>query len=221
MTYELYSISGTPRSWRVMLGLVAKGLDFELRTLEASKKEHKAPAFLALNARGRVPVLKSGDLVLTESLAILSYLEKQHPDPPLFGTTAKEHARIWQLVSEGEHDVTDASGAFTRPLFFLGKDDKDEEVQRAATVLREEFRRLDGLASGSPFLAGPRMTAADCVCFPHVRVALRAMERFPEIARRLELHPFRAAFPHVAQWVERVESLPGYEKTFPAHWKAT
>ncbi|MEJ7598852.1 MAG: glutathione S-transferase family protein [Kofleriaceae bacterium] len=220
MTYQLYSISGAPRPWRVMLGLLAKGLDFELHTLDASNKEHKAPAFLALNPRGRVPVLNSGELVVTESLAILAYLEKQHPHPPLFGSTAEEHAAIWQLVSEGEHYVNDATSSLLNPLFFQGKDDTDGEVQRGATAVREEMRRLDGLLARSRFLAGERMTAADCVCFPHARLVLRATERFPDVTRRLELHPFERAFPHLAQWIARVETLPGYMKTFPPHWKA-
>src|ERR1700687_4924858 len=116
MVYEVYTISGAPRPWRVMLGLIAKGIDFEVRTLDASKKEHKAAEFLALNPRGRVPVLRNGDFVLPESMAILSYLDKQHPDPPLFGTTPEQHARIWQLVSEGEHDLNDAAGELLRPL---------------------------------------------------------------------------------------------------------
>lgn len=55
---------------------------------------------------------------------------------------------------------------------------------------------------------------------PHVRVVLRATERFPEVMRRLELHSFDGAFPHLARWVARVGALPGYERTFPAHWNA-
>ena len=219
MTYEIYSISGAPRPWRALLGLVVKNLDFTLHTLEASKKEQKSPAFLALNPRGRTPVLKMGERVLTESLAILSYLDQVHPEPPLFGTTPEEHARIWQLASEGENDLNPACSALTRPIFFHGKDDTDEDVQKGAALARGELRRLDEILAASPFLAGPRITAADCVDFPHVRVIVRATERFPEVMRRLELHPFDAAFPHVARWIARVEALPGYEKTFPAHWR--
>jgi len=218
--YRLYSISGAPRPWRVLLGLVAKGLEFEVRVLDASKKEHKSPEFLALNARGRVPVIQRDGFVLSESLAILSYLEKQHPDPPLFGTTAEEHARIWQLVSTGEHDLNDACSALLLPLFSRGKDDTDQEVQRAALAVQEEFKRLESQLSDSPFLMGPRMTAADCVCFPHVRLIQRAAERFPEVMRRLELHPLGARYPELAKWLSRVEALPGYERTFPPHWRA-
>lgn len=220
MKYEVYSISGAPRPWRVLLGLVAKGLDFDLHNLEASKKEQKAPAFLALNPRGRTPVLKLGDQVLTESLAILSYLDKVHPEPPLFGTTPDEHARIWQIASEGEHDLNAACTALTRPIFVHGKTDNDEEVRNAAKGVREELGRFEGLVADVPFLAGSRLTAADCVCFPHVRVIVRATERFPEMMRKLELHPFDQAFPNLARWVARVEGIAGYEKSYPAHWKA-
>jgi glutathione S-transferase len=219
MHYEIYTISGAPRPWRVTLGFVAKGVDFTLHVLDASKKEHKASSFLALNPRGRVPVLRAGDFVLTESLAILSYLERAHPEPPLFGRSPREHARIWQLASEGAHDLNDASSAFLR-LIFAGQDDANEEVKRSAALLRPELERLDKLLGESPFLGQDRPGAADCVCFPHVRLLLRASQRYPETMRRLALHPLTNDYARLAAWVERVEAMPGYEKTFPAHWRA-
>src|SRR3972149_64765 len=72
----------------------------EPRPLQASKCEHKAPAFLAVNPRGKVPALKDGDIVIRESLAIVAYLDRRYPDPPLFGRDAKEAARGWQQVCE-------------------------------------------------------------------------------------------------------------------------
>jgi glutathione S-transferase len=220
VTIELYSISGAPRPWRAMLGLVVKGLAFELRTLNGSKKEHKEPAFVALNSRGRVPVLKDGDFVLPDSMAILAYLEKKYPDPPIFGTTPEEHARIWQLVSEGEDDLRESCNALLRPLFFLGQDATNLDVKKAAPDVHREIARLELLLERSPFLIGSRPTAADCFCFPDVRLVLRATERFPESLRQLEFHPFAEVYPCTLRWVERMEALPGYEKTFPAHWRS-
>ena len=219
MRYEIYTISGAPRPWRVTLGLVAKGIDFTLHVLDASKKEHKTPAFLALNPRGRVPVLRNGQFVLTESLAILSYIERAHPEPPLFGTSAEEHGRIWQLVSQGASELTDASAKLLRPVF-AGTDDANGDVSDAARTLREELSHLERLLDRHEFLASPRMTAADCVCFPQVRLVVRASERYPGTMRRLELHPLGDPYPRLAAWAERVEALPGYEKTFPSHWRA-
>jgi glutathione S-transferase len=221
MTYEVYSISGAPRPWRVMLGFVAKGINFEIRNLEGSKREHKSADFLALNPRGRVPVLKNRDFVLPESIAILSYLDKLHPEPPLFGTTAEEHARIWKLVSEGEHYCRPGNSALLGPIFFRGQNDTNEEVRNGATTVHEEFKRLEKLLEGSQFLCGERITAADCVCFPEVRLVLRATERFPEIMQRLEFHSFDKAYPRLNAWAARIEALPGYEKTYPPHWRSS
>jgi hypothetical protein len=50
-------------------------------------------------------------------------------------------------------------------------------------------------------------------------LVVRATERFPEILRRLELHPFVEMYPRTLQWVERIEGVPGYQKSFPAHWR--
>jgi glutathione S-transferase len=221
VTIQLYSISGAPRPWRAMLGLIVKGLDFELRTLNGSNKEHKEPTFLALNSRGRVPVLKDGDFVLPDSMAILAYLEKKYPDPPIFGTTPEEHARIWQLVSEGEDDLRESCNALLRPLFFLGQDETNPAVREAALEVHRELKRLEALLERSPFLVGSRVTAADCFCFPDSRLVIRATERFPETLRRLEFHPFAEAYPRTLQWVKRIEAMPGYEKSYPAHWRST
>lgn len=219
MAYEIYTVSGSPRGWRVMLGFLVKGIEFEVRTLDASRQELKAPAFLALNPRGRVPVLRHGDFVLPESLAILAYLDREHPNPTLFGTRSREQARIWQLVSAADHYLRDGNDALLGPIFFRSEDDTSAQVQKGASLVREEFKRLDDLLSERPFLAGEGVTAADCVCFPEVRLVLRANERFPAITKNLGLHPFDARYPRLGAWAARIETLPGYEKTFPPHWR--
>jgi glutathione S-transferase len=218
--YEIYSISGAPRPWRVLLGLVAKGVPFELHTLEGSKKEHQTPEFRALNPRARTPVLKRGDWVLSESLAILAYLDEAYPSPPLFGTTPRERARIWQLVGEADHDLQDATNALTLPLFFKKLDDASDEVQAGAKATHRETALLEARLAEGDYLAGGRFSAVDCVAFPCVRIVARATERFPEVLGRLGLHPFTDVYPRVSRWLARIEALPGYERTFPRHWRA-
>src|SRR5262247_22931 len=90
MAIELYWGSGSPFAWRVMLTLEVKKLPYESKLLEFSKGEHKTPAYLKLNPRGKVPTLKDADYVLSESLAIMSYLDRKYPEPQLFGKTAEE-----------------------------------------------------------------------------------------------------------------------------------
>jgi glutathione S-transferase len=219
MSYRVYSISGAPRPWRVSLAMMFKGLDYELETLVASKGEHKAPAFLALNPRGRVPVIRDGDFVLAESLAIISYLDERHPEPPLLGTTPEEHGRIWQIVFDADHHLREAASAFIRLVLLQGQDDANEAVVAAAPPLHAELAVLESRLARTTWLAGARASAAECVCFPEVRLVLRAIERFPAMMQRLGFEPFAAKYPRLQAWVDRIEALPGYARTFPAHWK--
>jgi glutathione S-transferase len=97
---EIYWISGSPFAWRVLLTAEVKGISYEGKLLEASKDELKTPEFLAINPLGRVPALRDGNFTLHESLAIMVYLDRKHPSPPLFGRTAEEAGRIFQCISE-------------------------------------------------------------------------------------------------------------------------
>ena len=81
MAIDVYWGSGSPYAWRVLLALEYKGLQYNSHVLQFSKQEHKSPQMLALNPRGRVPVLKDGDYVCFESLAVLYYLDLKYPSP--------------------------------------------------------------------------------------------------------------------------------------------
>ena len=219
MSYELYTIAGAPRPWRALLGLVAKGLPFSTRVLEASSKQHKASAFLAINPRGRVPVLVKGDFVLSESLAILAYLERVHPEPPLFGRTAEEHGKVWEQVMAADHYLREAAQSVVGPLLGVRDALPDSALIQAAAVLRDELTRLETRLEHEAYLCGEAISAADCVAFPEVRLTLRTTTRFPEVTARLGLHPLANAFPLLRRWIDRIEALPGYDQTFPAHWR--
>jgi glutathione S-transferase len=203
-----------------MLGLVAKGLPFTPRLLEASSKQHKAPAFLALNPRGRVPVLVRGDFVLCESLAILAYLDRVQPDPSLFGRTPEQIGRVWEQVMAADHHLREATQAVVGPMLGVREPVTDEVLAQAGARLRDELGRIETRLERGAFLCGDAISAADCVAFPEVRLTLRTGERFPEASARLGLHPLSDVFPRVTSWVARIEALPGYDQTFPAHWSS-
>ena len=80
MSIDLYWGSGSPFSWRVLLALELKKLPYANHLLQFSKQEHKSPQMLSLNFRGRVPVLKDGDYVVFESLAVLFYLDRNYKE---------------------------------------------------------------------------------------------------------------------------------------------
>ncbi len=100
MTIDVYWGSGSPFSWRVLLALEYKRLSYSNHLLQFSKQEHKSPQMLSLNFRGRVPVLKDGDYVVFESLAVLFYLDRKYPTPPLFGRSPEEAGVIMRVICE-------------------------------------------------------------------------------------------------------------------------
>ena len=63
------------------------------------------------------------------------------------------------------------------------------------------------------------ISAADCTAFPFIQQLLRACGK--EAARPLELGflPLEASYPAVAAWIKRIDALPGYERTYPPHWR--
>ncbi|WP_323690371.1 glutathione S-transferase N-terminal domain-containing protein [Rhizobium sp. AN95] len=66
MDHELYWISGSPYSWRVQLALEYKQVPYISRRLDTGKKENRSPEFLALNPRGKVPVLTTGGTAICD-----------------------------------------------------------------------------------------------------------------------------------------------------------
>ena len=219
MALEVYWGSGSPFAWRVMLTLEVKCLTYQSTLLEFSKGEHKASGFLKLNPRGKVPVLKDDDLVLNESLAIIAYLDKKYPDPPLFGTSPQETGLIWRAILETEAYLLSAGDKVIRPVFFSKGLDETAKIQQAAQAVREEFKRIDRELSNSPWLVGEKLSAADISLFPLVQTILRAAGKDAAKPLQLELLPLADTFPNLSEWVRRIEALPGYERTYPPHWR--
>ncbi len=219
MALELYWGSGSPFAWRVMLTLEVKRLTYQSNLLEFSRGDHKAPAFLKFNPRGKVPALKDDDFVLNESLAIMAYLDKKHPEPPLFGTSPQETGLIWRAIMETEAYLVSAGDKLVRPIFFGQGLDETDKIQEAAQTIRQELKRIDGELAGSPWLVGKQVSAADISLFPLVQMIVRAAGKDAAKPLSLQLLPLGASFPNLAAWMKRIEALPGYERTYPPHWR--
>ena len=82
-----------------------------------SRQEHKAPHMLKLNPRGQLPVLKDGDYVCFESLAILYYLDLKYPAPPLFGRSPEEAGTIMRVICEYQTNAEPRLMKFVREVF--------------------------------------------------------------------------------------------------------
>jgi glutathione S-transferase len=219
MALEVYWASGSPFAWRVLLALEAKRLPYQSKLLTFSKGEHKSPEYLAMNPRGKVPTLKDGDFVLYESIAIMAYLDRAYPERPIFGSSSRETGIIWRLVAENISYVCEPIQKIVAPLFTGVVSGKEAEMRAAAAAVHSELTRLDAIVAKSPWLAGAAISAADIVAFPWIPSLLRAAAKEEAKSLNLELLPLDARYPHLATWAKRIETIPGYERTYPPHWK--
>src|SRR5262249_45044573 len=146
MSIDVYWGSGSPFSWRVLLALELKQLPYTSHLLQFSKQEQKSPQMLSMNFRGRVPVLKDGDYVVFESLAVLVYLDRKYPTPaPLFGRSPEEAGVVMRVICEyqayAEEHVMKIVNAFL--LRTPGKIVKPEDLADSMHVVANEARSIE------------------------------------------------------------------------------
>src|SRR5690348_15985245 len=94
---KLYEFPPT-RSIRVRWTLQELGVPFEAVTVNMVKGEHKSPAFLKINPAGKLPALVDGDLLLTESIAIVLYLGEKYPDKGLVPADLAQRAELYKWL---------------------------------------------------------------------------------------------------------------------------
>ena len=219
MAIVVHGGSGSPYAWRVQLALEVKEVGYELRTLSFSERQHKAPGFLALNPRGKVPVLEHDGYVLTESIAILQYLDAAFPEPPLYGRSPAERGRVAEAVASVQAYLEPLAPRIYRPIFWSTGPVDPEQLEAPAAELHDELRRVEARVAAEGWLANGSLSAADLALYPLLQLLIRAATR-PQAARLvLGLTPLGERYPGLAGWCARVEALPNFGRTWPSHWR--
>lgn len=205
---ELYTYFRSSAAYRVRIALNLKGLKADYRYVHLVKDggEQHRPEYLAVNPQGLVPTLVDNGHVLTQSLAIIEYLEETHPEPPLLPKDALGRARVRALALVVACDIHPLNNS--RMLKYLehelGADQATRDTWYRHWVV-EGFKALEKLldnpATGK-FCHGDQPTLADICLVPQVFNAKRFkidLSPFPTIERIndhcLTLKPFADAAP--------------------------
>jgi glutathione S-transferase len=220
MAIDLYWGSGSAYSWRVLLALEYKRLAYVSHLLQFSKQEHKSPQILALNFRGRVPILKDGDYVVFESLAVLYYLDLKYPEPPIFGHSPEEAGVIMRVICEYQSYAEPQLMRIVRAFLTAQPQLSGDELASAMHVVASEARSIEARLARSDWVVGDSFSAADIVIFPGLQLLLRALAKPQASDISSRFLPLATQYPALARWIARVESLPGYDRTYPPHWRS-
>jgi glutathione S-transferase len=160
---KLYEFAPT-RSIRVRWTLQELGVDYEPVTVNLLAGEHRSPEFLEINPAGKLPVLVDGDLVLTESVAIVLYLAEKYSSQGLMPAGLKDRAQLnrWLLFAATELE---------QPLWRISRHTmlypEDRRLPEDVILAGEDFKAmasvLEAHMHGKQFVLGDRVTVADFV----------------------------------------------------------
>jgi maleylacetoacetate isomerase/maleylpyruvate isomerase len=189
---ELFNYFRSSASYRVRIALALKGLDYDYRPVHLQKGEQFGESYAAVSAARLVPLLRDGDTLVTQSLAIIEYLEETHPTPPLLPQAPAERARVRTLALDIACEVHPLNNL--RVLRYLvhdlklSEDDKNRWYRHwVETGLETVERQLS--AYPSRFCHGDTPTLADCVLVPQIFNAQRfecRTEHLPQVMRVFE-----------------------------------
>jgi glutathione S-transferase len=221
MAIELYWGSGSAYCWRVLLALEHKRLPYQSHRLHFDRQEHQAPQMLAMNPRGKLPVLRDADYVVFESVAVLYYLDRKYPEPPIFGVTPEEGAVIMRVICEYQSYAEPSVMKIVDAVLERHEPRLGEDVADAMHRVASEARTIERRLAQSDWVVGDRFSAVDMVIYPDIRLLLRALARpeAQELASRFL--PLEVNYPALGRWLARVAALPGHERTWPPHWNAS
>jgi glutathione S-transferase len=159
----LYEFAPT-RSIRARWILQELEVDFEAVTVNLAAREHRNPEFLELNPAGKVPVLVDGDLVLTESVAIVLYLAEKYPDRGFVPTDLDLRAELYRWVLFAVTELEQPLWRIARhTTLYPEKDRLPADVDLARRDFQPMAALLERHMKDRTYVVGERVTAADFV----------------------------------------------------------
>jgi len=173
---ELYSYFRSSASFRVRIALGLKGLPYDYRGVHLNKNEQLGADYAAKSASNLVPLLVDGDHTISQSLAIIEYLDETHPTPPLLPATPAERARVRSLALDIACEIHPLNNL--RVLRYLVRELKVPDEAKNAWYrhwVESGLAVVERHLSLAPdtFCHGERPTLADCVLVPQIFNAQR------------------------------------------------
>jgi len=184
----LYDYFRSSAAYRVRIALNLKGLTAERKSVHLRKGEQRGAEYKAVNAQGLVPTLEIGGLRLTQSLAIIEYLDEKYPDPPLVPRDADDRAFARSIAMTIACDIHPIDN--TRVMQYLEQElglDQGKRDTWYAHWIRLGFEAIEKQLAQRPpatFACGAQPTIADICIVPQVANAGRVklpMDPYPRI----------------------------------------
>ena len=186
MTLRLYDYWRSSAAYRVRIALNLKGVAYDAVPVSLVDGAQRDPAYIAKNPQGFVPMLEAGDVRLTQSMAIIDWLDATYPDPPFMpadpAARAAERAKA-MVIAADIHPINNL-----RVLKYLTAElgHHQEDIDRwARHWIAQGFAALEAMADpDAPYLSGAAPGLADIFLIPQMANARRVatpLDAFPKL----------------------------------------
>lgn len=207
--FILYTYFRSSTAYRTRIALNLKGIVYEQRAvhlLEDGGQQHK-PEYRSLNPAGEVPTLIHNGKSLSQSFAIIEYLDEVFPTPPLFPSSPFERAKVRQICEQincGIHPIANLKvQQYLTNELKLSEEQKTQWIKHWITIGMDALEKLLSETAGQHAF-GNNLTAADLFIAPQVFSSKRfgvTLENYPIIERinnsAMKIDAFNKAHPHV------------------------
>ena len=169
---KLYNYFRSSASFRVRIALAYKGLAYDYVPVHLARGDHKLPAYAGIAADGLVPLLEVGEDRLSQSMAIIEYLEETHPTPSLLPVSALDRARVRALAQSIACEIHPLNNL--RVLKYLVRELKIDEEAKGKWYRHwvreglESFERQLAQQRPSRYCWGDAPTLADVCLVPQI-----------------------------------------------------
>ena len=175
---RLYTYFRSSAAFRVRIAMNLKGIAYEPVFVHLAKGEHRAPAYGAINPQALLPALDDGGELLTQSLAIIEYLDETHPAVPLLPKDPRGRARVRSLSMLIACEIHPVNNLRVLQHLKRALDQNDEQVSAwyrhwIADGLSKFEADLTRTKATGRFCHGDAPTIADCCLVPQVFNAQR------------------------------------------------
>lgn len=191
---------------RARMAAILLGHEPELVLVDLATGAQRKPEYLAINPNGKVPTLVDGDVVVWESLAIMTYLADRTPVQSLYPVelVARTHVNKWLFWTANHWSPAIAQLNFENFLkkMFGGGEPNEYAVQRATGLFHDFAKVLDATLASSRHVAGEALTLVD--------LAIAAPLMYAQMSK-LPLE----GYPHVTRWFDGLRQLDAWKATEP------
>ncbi|MDJ0866793.1 MAG: glutathione S-transferase family protein [Myxococcota bacterium] len=205
MSYTVIGGAVSPFVRKVRVALAEKGLAYELEQVNPFAPPE---GFREISPLGRIPAFRDGDATLADSSVICAYLERRHPEPPLYPKDDLAYAHALWIEEYMDGGMVPVAGPkIFRPLvlapLMTGQEPDEAAEQTAQAVvdetLPEYWDYLEGQLGEAEFFVDDRLTIADIsVASPHVNL------------RHAGVAPARARWPRLRGFLDRMHARPSF-----------